>query len=479
MKRRTNLFWAIPILGLFASIGVVNEVWGLDKCSKTMNCCRGTPPHCGLWVGITLDRNLNPASKPQSPRVVLPGGVTEGGDGGGNNGDACRVNTDCKSYYCFSGVCAALPGIPGGNPFGGSGPAADGSIPDGGTCSSDQQCRSGRCNLQVGWNIGKCRDCQKETDLCGGENMTNCCAGLTCDSFSGTCQNPTRCTTGPSDYSPDSRIAVPLVITAYSNENCQGEVARFVMDTPLVAMAGQISSLRIYKGPNYIDGDQVQLYSNPNFVTGNKANLWDPDIALDPKVDADGPKCQNINEFGIKILSLRIYRPNLSSKPCADVGKVDPARWPNPITAIVQIYQDGNYGGMSEQIITNVLNLARWGMGNPGDIKQATFDKNISSVRALPGPDVGLNGGYETVVLYDKIATAAGAPPHSMDSSNSLMLMPNYPANSNHDESSSPDMLNYPFNYLNDIMSSIFICHHEPTSTNPTCAPLNDPEVTY
>jgi hypothetical protein len=223
--------------------------------------------------------------------------------------------------------------------------------------------------------------CSDDKGYCSA--AVHCCSGLKCDYSTNVCVSPQPiCSRAPANYT-DGRVAVPLIVEVFRDPDYKGDAATFVRKTDNMAMNNQISSVIIYKGPNYVNMDHVELFANEDL--NNNSN---PDLTL-------YPGRHNLSEYSFEdlISSLNIVRAAHLPTCADDIVQNDDYRWQGKIPLIAEIYQDGNYGGLFEQIITDTPSLGFWGLGSAGcvwgddDNQCKSYSNNISSVEILKGPD--------------------------------------------------------------------------------------------
>lgn len=187
----------------------------------------------------------------------------------------------------------------------------------------------------------------------------------------------------------DGRVAVPLVITAFEEVNFTGRRTRFLMDEPRIGLNDRISSLKVEKGPNYVEGDEVELFDGELYQgksiklkPGYYENLGLHNIenSMDGALDLANNKPS----------SLKIARASTAaSKTCAEVKEGDEFTWGKKIPIIVELCEHPvDYKvpyGRCMSIANDVGDLSLWGLG--GKKKKAHFQDKVSALWLRKGPD--------------------------------------------------------------------------------------------
>ncbi|PCI78208.1 MAG: hypothetical protein COB20_06925 [SAR86 cluster bacterium] len=115
----------------------------------------------------------------------------------------------------------------------------------------------------------------------------------------------------------------------------------------------KVSSIIIYRGGSYADGDKIRFYQHANY-TGGYLDLgpgYYPNIHIQPY------------SFGDKISS-------------ADFSVAAPVSGSFIVRLSIHIYQHVDYGGQSREILTNESKLSRQG-----------FNDKVSSIRIFQGDE--------------------------------------------------------------------------------------------
>jgi len=168
-------------------------------------------------------------------------------------------------------------------------------------------------------------------------------------------------------------MATRLVVKLFEHVNYGGQYRYLYEDVPSFSQHGfndKVSSVIIYKGNGYFQGDKVKLYEHDNFQ-GRSIEL------------APG------------------YYPNIHEAPylfpdmmsSADFFPVDPVPSASPIRLIIKVYEHINYGGQERTIIYSEPNISNLG-----------FNDTISSFKVLAGPDYT----GEVVSFYEHINFSGG-----------------------------------------------------------------------
>jgi hypothetical protein len=442
------------------------------------------------------DQEIVPSAPADNSGSGDPATVTPGDTTGGTTGDStCHGDgTSCSSDQdCCSGLtCQSLetPYLPAGGAVHKGGtvnpaimmackaPGTESCTPT--SCAAGEQCNA---------TTGQCETAASTPPPTTGCTPTSCGSGLYCDPAvlrcvpEGNCESnegcvqqnggqagwtcneemecsppppsgvvgggtpkPSACTPSIPDRYPSQYFhqfdrghkAVSFVITAYENHDCSGTgyVARFVEDTPVIAMGSaaqkgetyqladgskydnydpqrhNISCIKVYKGPNYVTGDFVELYKGYNYKKEWPTDQQAPDLVL------HYPGTYDLTQYGFdkQLRSFAIKRSpfmqeGLPNYSCADPNDPkDDLRWHGEIRLITEIYENSpseNGGGMSEQIISDVPSLTQFGLNdaqyqywNGLTAWHESFNDSVSSVRVLKGPDYQEN---DYVILYENI----------------------------------------------------------------------------
>lgn len=221
-------------------------------------------------------------------------------------------------------------------------------------------------------------------------------AGLAADSESQKVEAETveNC---PRKFRTNDPQKVRLVVVAYENSGFQGKRATFVQDTPHIALDEDIESLKIFKGPDYVEGDRVEFYHHTNYGS-SPFPLGPgeyPDLGKGKVKDAMGYTLNSARNVAKWFRSLKIIES--TDTPSCD-GPAGNYLWTNEIDAkiplVVEIYQHGQHGGVSMQLIEDADNLTEYGFTD-----KIKVSDSISSMEVRKGPD--FEEGYGVMAYKD------------------------------------------------------------------------------
>ena len=148
-----------------------------------------------------------------------------------------------------------------------------------------------------------------------------------------------------------------LIAKVYQHANYGGEYRYIHNDVSsfgnVLGFNDKVSSIKIYRGNNYVDGDKIRFYQHADF-SGGYLDLGPgayPNIHVQPF------------SFGDKISS-------------ADFLPVGIPSYPLTVRLEIHIYQHANYGGQRREILVSESKLSRQG-----------FNDKLSSLRIFAGED--------------------------------------------------------------------------------------------
>ena len=148
-----------------------------------------------------------------------------------------------------------------------------------------------------------------------------------------------------------------LIAKVHQDTNYGGEYRYIHSDVSnfgnVLGFNDKVSSIRIYRGNDYVAGDKIRFYQNVNF-SGGYLDLGPgeyPNIHVQPF------------SFGDKISS-------------ADFLPVDTGSNPLTVRLDIHIYQNANFDGQRREILVSESRLAKQG-----------FNDKVSSLRIFAGED--------------------------------------------------------------------------------------------
>ncbi len=148
-------------------------------------------------------------------------------------------------------------------------------------------------------------------------------------------------------------MQVKIVLKLFKNKNFSGTYRYCTKDEPLlgnIGMNDSVSSLIVYKGPDYTRGDAVQLYEHSNYEGAG--------VILEPAVYPD---------------ISRLFDKNISSVRYINTSAAYDAQ---PVRLIVRLFKNANYGGEMRTIFYN-----------EADLGNQAFYNATSSIKVFTGPD--------------------------------------------------------------------------------------------
>lgn len=168
-------------------------------------------------------------------------------------------------------------------------------------------------------------------------------------------------------------MATRLIVKLFEHTNYGGQYRYLYTDVsnfPQCGFNDCVSSVIVFRGPDYQQGDTVRLYEHVNFQGRS--------IELSPG-----------------------YYPNIHEAPylfpdmmsSADFYPVTPVPVAQPVRLIIKAYEHINYGGQERTIIYSEPNICNLG-----------FNDTISSFRVFAGPDYS----GEVVSFYEHINYGGG-----------------------------------------------------------------------
>jgi len=148
-----------------------------------------------------------------------------------------------------------------------------------------------------------------------------------------------------------------LIATVYKDTNYGGEYRYIHNDVSsfgnVLGFNDKVSSIKIFRGNHYVDGDKIRFWENTNFSGGY--------LDLGP---GDYPNI-HVQPFS--------FKDKISS---ADFVPGIPPTQALIVRLEIHIYQDANYGGQRREILVSERKLSMQG-----------FDNKLSSLRIVAGED--------------------------------------------------------------------------------------------
>ncbi|MBI1910067.1 MAG: hypothetical protein HYS22_07860 [Deltaproteobacteria bacterium] len=173
----------------------------------------------------------------------------------------------------------------------------------------------------------------------------------------------------PRSYT-DGRKRVALVVKLYSKVNFGGSWGTFVHSVRDTNWDG-VGSIKIWKGPNYCNGDKIRVYGDQNYNTDDRGSS----IELVPGKYPDFERFwRGNNRLTTRVQSIK-YKLVRGCREADDLRGQSHV-WSHKIPIILYLYQDKNYSGDIVRIIHDI-----------GNLDDMDFNNRASSAKVRKGPD--------------------------------------------------------------------------------------------